>query len=133
MSGDRALVIPKTLLDEMLAHVRSDRSQEMCGLLAGENNRVARVLPVPNVRHDPYAYRMDGQEFVDALVACDWEPLGVYHSHLNGPPTPSATDVAEATLPDSVYVIISFHVDPPTVRVFRIVEQAITEVELKIE
>jgi len=125
-----ALVMPQLLFDAMLAHVRSDRSQEMCGLLAGEGQRVTGVRPVPNALHDPYQYRMDGQEFVDALVACNWEPLGVYHSHLNGPPTPSATDVSQATLPDSFYVIVSFHVAPPTVRVFRIAGGKVSETEI---
>ena len=130
---DRALVIPQAQLEAMLAYVRSDRSQEMCGLLAGEAQRATQVLPVPNSLHSPYAYRMDGPEFVAAMRACDFEPLGIFHSHLAGPPTPSATDVAEATYPDSVYVIVSFHSEPPTVRAFRIAEGRVSDVDLRIE
>ena len=117
----------------MLAYLRSDRSQEMCGLLAGEARRVTQVLPVPNSLRSPYAYRMDGPEFVAAMRACDFEPLGIFHSHVSGPPTPSATDVAEATYPDSVYVIVSFHSEPPTVRAFRIAQGRVTDVDLSIE
>ena len=116
----------------MLAHLRSDRSQELCGLLAGEGRRVTRVLPVPNSLRSPYAYRMDGPEFVAAMKVCDFEPLGIFHSHLAGPPTPSAMDVAEATYPDSYYVIVSFHAEPPSVRAFRIADRRVAEVGITV-
>ena len=129
----RVLVIPQAHFDEMLAHVRGDLTQERCGLLAGADGHVTRVLAVPNWLGSPWAYRMDGPEFIAAMKACDFEPLAIYHSHLAGPPTPSPTDVAEAMYPDSFYVIASFHVDPPSVKAFRIVAGQVTEVELKIE
>lgn len=126
------LILPQARFDEMLAHLRSDRTQEMCGLLAGTDNRVLRVLPVPNSLRSPWAYRMDGPEFVAAMQACDFEPLAIFHSHLAGPPTPSPTDVAEATYPDSVYVIASFHAEPPSVRAFSIVGGRVDEIEVRI-
>ena len=126
------LIIPQTLLDEMLAHLRADLTRERCGLLAGSEGRVARVLPVPNALGSPWAYRMDGPEFAAAMKACDFEPLAIYHSHLAGPPEPSAIDVAEATYPDSIYVIVSFHVEPPSVRAFRMAGGRVAEVIVKI-
>ncbi|HEY4688714.1 MAG TPA: M67 family metallopeptidase [Anaerolineae bacterium] len=119
--------------DEMLAGARSDRAQEMCGLLAGRDGRVTRVLPVPNSLRSPVAYRMDGPEFVEAMKACDFEPLAIYHSHPHGPAVPSPTDVAEALYPDSIYVIISFVVEPPSVRAFRIVRGEVSEVGIKVD
>ena len=127
-----ALVIPGDLFDEMLAHLRGDLTQERCGLLVGDRDRVARVLPIPNALRSPVRYFMDGQELADALLAYG-EPLAIYHSHPFGPPTPSPTDVAEATYPDSYYVIVSFHVEPPSVRAFRIAEGEVTEAQLIIE
>ena len=124
------LIIPQALFDEMLAHLRGDLTQERCGLLAGVDGWVTRVLPVPNSLGSPWAYRMDGPEFIAAMKACDFEPLAIYHSHPSGPPTPSSTDVAEATYPDSYYVIVSFHVQPPSVRAFRIVAERVSEVEI---
>ncbi len=127
-----ALVIPGDLIDEMLAHLRGELTQERCGLLVGDGDRVARVLPIPNALRSPVRYFMDGQELADALLTYG-EPLAIYHSHPFGPPTPSPTDVAEATYPDSYYVIVSFHVEPPSVRAFRIVEGEVTEAQLIIE
>jgi proteasome lid subunit RPN8/RPN11 len=36
-----------------------------------------------------------------------WDLLAIYHSHPNGPATPSQTDIAGATYPDAVNLIWS--------------------------
>ena len=128
-TGDR-LLFPPALIDQMLAHVLSDPDHEMCGLLAGRAGEINRVLPVPNALRSPSAYRMDGREFIQAMQACNFEPIGIYHSHIAGPATPSATDIAEANYPDSITIIISLQVSPPSVRGFRIVEARVTEVDI---
>lgn len=127
------LILPLDRYAEMESYLRADLSQERCGLLAGVDGRVTRVLPVPNSLGSPYAYRMDGPEFVEALKACDWEPLAIFHSHVSGPPVPSPIDVAQATYPDSYYIVISFHVQPPTVRAFSIVRGQVAEVDVQME
>ena len=124
------LIFPRAQRDAMLAHLGGDHTQERCGLLAGRQGRVVRVLPVPNSLHSPFAYRMDGPEFVEALKACDWEPLGIYHSHLSAPAIPSATDIAEATYPEAIYVIVSFRVEPPALRSYRIMHGRVKEIEV---
>ena len=67
------------------------------------------------------------------MIACDFQPLAIYHSHPAGPPIPSQTDIAEAFYPDSVYIIISLAHKPPSVRAFRIAGGVVTEVELRAE
>ena len=121
------IVFTRTLYDQMLAHGLSDPAHEMCGLLAGHDGVVEQVLPVPNALRSSVAYRMEGPEFVEAMKACDFEPMGIFHSHPSGPPTPSPTDVAEATYPDSIYVIISLDQSPLSVRAFWIVDGQIDE------
>jgi proteasome lid subunit RPN8/RPN11 len=121
---------PPSLLDQLLAHVLSDPDYETCGLLAGGAGRIDRVLPVPNALRSPSAYRMDGREFIAAMKACNFEPFGIYHSHIAGPATPSATDIAEANYPDSITVIVSLHISPPSVRAFRIVDGQVIEVDI---
>jgi proteasome lid subunit RPN8/RPN11 len=111
----------------MIAQARADAPLETCGLLAGRDGRVTRVLPVPNILRSRVAYRMDGPEFLDAMAACDFEPLAIYHSHPQGPPVPSPTDVAESYYPDSIYVIISLAQEPPSVQAFRIVNGLVTK------
>lgn len=124
------IVFSTAQFDQMVAHVLTDPAREMCGLLCGREGRVERMLPVPNVLHSASAYRMDGPEFFAAMTACEFEPLGIFHSHVAGPPTPSPTDVEQAMYPDSIYVIISLHQSPPSVRGFRIVDRQVSEVEI---
>ena len=116
--------------EQLVAHALADVTQERCGLLAGQDGAVTRVLPVPNALHSPVAYQMTGPEFTQAMAACDFEPLGIFHSHPAGPPTPSPTDIAQATYPDSIYVIIALNQSPPSVRAFRIVAGQVSEVKI---
>lgn len=126
------LIFPRARYDEMLAHVLADPATERCGLLAGKEGIVDRVLPVPNALHSPVAYLMDGPEFAAAMVACDFEPLGIFHSHPAGPPVPSPTDIAQAAYPDTLYVVISLQSTLPTVRAFRIVDEQVSEMSVDI-
>jgi proteasome lid subunit RPN8/RPN11 len=126
------LTFPRPLYEQLLAYVLSAPTFEMCGLLAGQAGIVDRVLPVPNALQSPVVYRMDGPEFAAAMAACDFEPLGIFHSHPAGPPVPSPTDIAEAAYPDSLYVVISLQNTPPSVRAFRIVDEQVSEVALTI-
>ena len=130
--GRDTVIFSLALFNQMLAHVLSDPSQERCGLLAGEAGEIDRVLPVPNALRSPAAYRMDGPEFIQAMQACDFDPIGIYHSHIAGPATPSATDIAEANYPDSIYFIISLQASPPSVRGFRIVHGGVSEVDIRL-
>jgi [CysO sulfur-carrier protein]-S-L-cysteine hydrolase len=123
--------LPRTFLEEMIAQARASAPLETCGLLAGREGQATRVLPVPNVLHSRVAYRMDGQEFADAMTACDFEPLAIYHSHPAGPPVPSPTDIAESFYPDSIHIIISLAQEPPSVRAFRIVDGDVTKVGIE--
>jgi proteasome lid subunit RPN8/RPN11 len=117
---------------QMVAHVLADPTRERCGLLAGRDNRVEQVLPVPNALNSPVAYQMNGAEFAQAMAACDFEPLGIFHSHPAGPPVPSPTDIAQAAYPDSIYVIIALNQSPPSVRAFAIIDGQVTEIGLSV-
>jgi len=126
------LTLPRPLFAEMVTHVLSNPTLEMCGLLAGRAGVVDRVWPVTNARPSPVAYRMDGPEFAAAMIGCDFEPLAIFHSHPAGPAVPSPTDIAEAAYPDAIYVVISLQTTPPSVRGFAIVDGQVGEVEISI-
>ena len=127
-----ALAFPRPLYAEMVAHVLSQPALEMCGLLAGRAGVVDRVWPVPNALQSPAAYRMDGPEFAAAMIGCDFEPLGIFHSHPAGPAVPSPTDIAEAAYPDAVYVVISLQTAPPGVHGFAIMDGQVAEVKINV-
>ena len=92
----------------MYDHLRSVLPAEGCGLLAGVAERSTAVYPVDNLLNSPTRFRMDPQQQAQAFIDLEglgWDVLAIYHSHPEGPPHPSATDVAEFFYPDS-YVLI---------------------------
>ncbi len=78
-------------------------------MLAGTNGVVREVLPITNEARNPARFRMQPDEQVRAFnqfEAQGWELLGIFHSHPDGPPRPSETDVAEAAY-EVVHIIWS--------------------------
>ena len=109
---------------------------EGCGIMAGTTSRVERLYPITNLLASPSAYEMEPNEQLQAMVDLEdrgWEMLAIYHSHPNGPETPSQTDVLQAYYPDTAYVIVSFRSrQEPSVRAFHIVDGRVTEVPYSI-
>ena len=93
----------------MLRHVSEHSPLEACGLLAGKNARVEKVIFVRNQIQSPTRFVMDPYE---QLRAFEWieshalELIGIFHSHPAGPEITSATDVAEAAY-EVVHIIWS--------------------------
>jgi proteasome lid subunit RPN8/RPN11 len=93
------LLLDQTHCHEMIRHVEEQKPLEACGLLAGKNNRVEKVIFVRNQAQSPVRFVMDPYE---QLRAFEWiesqalELVGIFHSHPAGPGTISATDIAEA-------------------------------------
>lgn len=104
------LTLSKRDYNLILEHLRAEWPNEACGLLGGEGGKVRRVYPVENILHSPRAYQMASVEQVRVMLeieAAGWELSGIFHSHPNGSPFPSATDVAQAYYPDSAYLIFA--------------------------
>ena len=102
------------LKSEHWEKMRSDVSQrapeEACGLVAGLSDSSTAVFPINNLLHSRGRYRMDPQEQLAAFQWIDdhdWLLLAIYHSHPQGPPGPSRSDIAENTYPGVIYLIWS--------------------------
>lgn len=132
MNVGKGLLLSHSQLEQMITQARVDAPLETCGLLSGQGSVAERVLPVPNAMRSPVEFEMRGQEFGNAMIACNFEPLAIYHSHPHGPPIPSPTDIARAAYPDSIYIIISLAQEPPSVRAFQIIESKVAEVRLEV-
>jgi proteasome lid subunit RPN8/RPN11 len=103
------LVIHPDHWNEMLQHVEQHAPLEACGLLAGKNERVEKVLIVQNQAQSPVRFVMDPYEQLEAFEWIESQGLdlvGIFHSHPAGPETASATDIAEAAY-EAVSVIWS--------------------------
>src|SRR5262245_35504072 len=118
----RTVAVTRAVLASLIAHAREESPRECCGLLLGRGDEVAEVRRARNVALSPATrFAIDPKDHIDArrdARARGLEILGFYHSHPHGAAVPSATDVAEAAYPGSVYAIIGLGAGVPEVRVF---------------
>jgi [CysO sulfur-carrier protein]-S-L-cysteine hydrolase len=119
---------------EMLEHVDGHAPLEACGLLAGKDDRVEKVILVRNQAQSPIRFVMDPYEQLRAFAWIDsngLELLGIFHSHPAGPETASLTDIAEAAY-EVVHLIWSRNQNEWKARGFWIENGSVTEVALQI-
>lgn len=86
----------------MRAHVHIQAPLEACGLLAGKNSWVEKILLIENQAKSHIKFRMNSKEQLEAFNWIDSNGLdliGIFHSHPAGPETVSATDIEEAAYP----------------------------------
>jgi proteasome lid subunit RPN8/RPN11 len=130
----RQLSLSEHHWQEMREHVAEQVPLEACGLLAGRNDRVEKVILVRNQAESPVRFVMDPHEQIRAF---DWiesqglDLLGIFHSHPAGPETVSVTDITEAAY-EVIHLIWSRTEDQWQVRGFWIENGHATEVSLKI-
>jgi proteasome lid subunit RPN8/RPN11 len=65
---------------------------------------------MPNVSPDPHRFVIDPPAHIEGrrnARARGLSVIGFYHSHPHSPPAPSATDLAEASYADHLYLIVS--------------------------
>lgn len=129
-----SLTLTKKQIEEMIAHVNLLAPLEACGLLAGKNQSVEKVLSVANQTQSQVRYVMDP---IEQLKSFEWiefnklDLLGIFHSHPAGPEIVSPTDIAEAYYP-VVYVILSRTENLWRARGFWIEDGKFSEVSLQI-
>ncbi len=124
-----ALTIPKSYIDEMIAHARAEAPNECCGILAGRDGRVLKHFPARNAEASPYRYNIDSRELLQIWREVEdngWELQAIYHSHTFTGAYPSATDIKLANWPEALYIIVSLAApEEPAVRAFRIREERV--------
>lgn len=109
------LFIPIQLWNVMQEHVEEETPIEACGILGGKQAGVdiyARLsFPARNELRSAYRYRMDAHDQLEAFNELEdkgFELAAIYHSHPQGPASPSITDIEQAHYPDSVYLIWAY-------------------------
>ena len=130
------LTIPEAVLGELIEHARSGAPLEVCGLLAGREERVERAYQLTNAAAREDFFTLDPYEQMAAYHAMrddDLECLAVYHSHPATPARPSAEDIANANDPEVVYVIVSLAQPEASVRAFEIRDGESREMAIRVE
>lgn len=134
--------LPRTLSNALMSHAQHGDSDEVCGLISRRSDPTRadeyRHHPIPNIADDrPHRYIMDPAEQIAAMRDIrenDRELFAIYHSHPSSAAQPSATDMAEAGYPETLYLIISLNTKGVLeMRGFRLHDDHYNEVELVIE
>jgi proteasome lid subunit RPN8/RPN11 len=105
-------------------HALDEAPREACGLIGGVDGRAEAVIPARNVAAEPETtYELDPRTLVEAMRQfheAGLSLIGLYHSHPGGPPSPSQSDIALATYPDTAYVIVGLRAGEPELAAWRI-------------
>jgi proteasome lid subunit RPN8/RPN11 len=105
------VTLPQAVIADMLAHARDEAPDECCGLLVGRRGAVESAVRARNLEAGPTRYLIDPQDHFAAMKDARTRGMfviGAYHSHPSSAPTPSASDIAEASGgSDFLYVIVS--------------------------
>jgi proteasome lid subunit RPN8/RPN11 len=129
--GVIAVRLTPAVLEEVAAHARDTLPAECCGVLLGRADEVVEAVRTRNASEDPGRYLLDAKDHIDARRAArrrGLEVVGFYHSHPHSEPEPSVSDLAEATYPGHLYLIVRPLVAGAKVRLFRFERAAFVEV-----
>jgi proteasome lid subunit RPN8/RPN11 len=116
--------VARAVLEDVVAHARLALPGESCGLLLGGDRAIVESVRAANIAEDPTRrFLIDPKDHINGLRRArdrDLAVVGFYHSHPKSPAEPSPSDLAEASYPDHLYMIVSLAGAAPEVRVFRL-------------
>ncbi len=153
------ITIRRAVYDQMISHAKAGYPNEACGILSGpprnadgslpvrqagagvlvaeKADEVSIFYPMKNTDNAAISYFMDPKEQLQVFKSMRQKGLvmrGIFHSHVASEATPSQKDVRLAFYPEASYLIVSLSdLQKPVLRSFRIVEEKVTEEEIKIE
>lgn len=134
MSTTSHITLPLELKNTMIEHARRELPNECCGVLIGRPGVFERVIPIASIPPSPDSYYMSPEEQIEIFTELGESGeslLGIYHSHPEGPASPSGMDIRLAFHPEAVYFIVSLkNRKKPEVRAFRIEKQEVTEITI---
>jgi proteasome lid subunit RPN8/RPN11 len=130
--------LPRKLLQQLLHQAQATPDLEICGLIGlDETDQQLYGYPIDNSDPTPQSrYQLDSQQHIAAMTTM--RELGqrlfaIYHSHPSAPAEPSAADIAQASYPDALQLIISLNTRGVlALRAFSITEQTVHEHRLEL-
>lgn len=145
--SEKTVHLPRHIAEQMIAHAREGKPEEICGLVAGDDTgRPVAIFRVPNIATNTIiTYHMDPHAQLKAfreMEARGWQLHGIYHSHPATEAYPSETDRGLAfdpfdnqpLYPDTIYYIVSLANDAePVIRGFLLPDpETVEEVRILI-
>ncbi len=105
------LSLPRTVVNQILAHAQQNPEQEICGLISQAADQSARYMRIDNRAPDTsQRYEMDEKQLIDSLRQIRERGetlLAIVHSHPHSAAQASRIDIDQAQYPDAYYLIIS--------------------------
>jgi proteasome lid subunit RPN8/RPN11 len=130
------LVIPRAMVEQVVAHARRDHPDECCGVIAGVGGVLTRLFEMENAERSPTGFVFDSAEWLRVyrdIDDADEEPLVVYHSHTATEAYPSRTDVRwSATAGFPHWLLVSTRADEPEIRSYTILDGVVSEEEVLV-
>jgi proteasome lid subunit RPN8/RPN11 len=116
-------LLPRAILEAMIAQARAEVPNECCGLLAGKPGeatcRIEQHFPLTNAAASPVRYDAEPRDLLrasKAMRAVGLDIVAIYHSHPTAPALPSRVDRVRNYSEDVPNFIISLMGAEPIVR-----------------
>lgn len=113
---DAVLELPRSLVNQILAHAQQNPDEEICGLISSkktgsENSSTTKYYRITNAaKNKAQRFEMDGSEQIAAMKQMrerGEELMAIVHSHPDAPAIPSALDKENNNYPDVYYLVVS--------------------------
>ena len=129
------IFIPLSIWIQMKKHVERDFPLEACGILGGQDGKIALILPVKNIYQSQTRFRMDPQAQIEAFIHledfnCDL--MSIYHSHPRGNSFPSDEDIDQSYYPEAIQIIWSICSSRWDCRAYIIKNHIVEEIKIHI-
>jgi proteasome lid subunit RPN8/RPN11 len=114
--------LPAAVRDAVVAHAREAAPAECCGMLVGSAGAITSAVRAGNLSDHPSRFLIDPKDHIRArrdARAAGLDVVGFYHSHPQSAAAPSPTDLAEASYPNHLYLIVGLAGEAADVRLYR--------------
>ena len=121
------------VLEAVVAHALGVRPSECCGILLGKDDEIVEAVRTGNLAQSANRFLIDPRDHINVRRAArdrGLDVIGFYHSHPSSTGEPSATDLAEASYPDHLYLIVGLGSSPPEARLYRLASGEFLELAL---
>jgi proteasome lid subunit RPN8/RPN11 len=127
--------ISRGAAEEISAHAREALPSECCGVLIGSGSAIVEARRTRNLSESRTRFEIDPKGHIDARRDArrrGLDVVGFYHSHPQSEPIPSKTDLAEASYPDLLHLIVRPLPERANLRLFRLDGPRYVELELVV-
>lgn len=127
------MIIPQSIIDQLIDQARQDAPNESCGYLLGSDGVVTENYWMENIDHSPEHFSFAPRDQFAALRYARQKGLKIlanWHSHPASPSRPSQEDLRLANDPTIRYAILSLLDGRPSLNSFKILNGEVVDKEI---